>query len=79
MEMVSSNCTRLRPSPSEVTDTSAPFETTKRFSSISTVTEKTAFMSGSSKQGKARRASVDSKCVVAIHWSTPSGSVKRLR
>ena len=43
------------------------------------VTEKTAFMSGSSKQGKARLASVDSKCVVASQCSAPSGSVNRLR
>ena len=39
------------------------------------VTVKVAFRSGSSQHGKARRASVDSNCVVAIVRGTPASSV----
>jgi len=35
----------------------------------------TAFIAGSSKQGKARRASVASNCVVAIYLVSPEGPV----
>ena len=47
------------------------FETAKRPSATSSVISKTALRSGSSKQGKARRASVASNWVVAITCSVP--------
>ncbi len=46
-----------------------------RPSGTTNVIPKTAFRSGSSQQGKARRASADSNCVVAMVWVTPSSSV----
>ncbi len=43
---------------------------------MTSVTSKVALKAGSSKHGKARRASVDSIWVVAMTCSTPASSVK---
>ena len=77
--MVSAKTTRSVPSPRGVRDTSAPLETARRSSGTTSVTPNEAFMSGSSKQGKARRASVDWNCVVATVCSTPSAPTSVLR
>ena len=73
--MVSAKRTRRWPSitSSEVT---AALDTARRSSSRCRVMAKRALKSGSSQQGKARRASVASNCVVAMTWSLPSSSVK---
>ena len=54
------------PTTGELEIASAPGSTMRAIS-------KTALRSGSSKQGKQRRASTDSNCVVAIVWVSPSG------
>ena len=56
-------------------DTSGPHDTAVRPSSTSSVTPNTALRSGSSKHGKARRALVDSNCVVARVRVVPSAAV----
>src|SRR5262245_18676712 len=48
-----------------VSDTTLPFEIAMSPRSMVTVNENVALNAGSSKQGKARRASVDSNCVTA--------------
>ena len=61
MIIVSPKRTRLPPDASGSSETTDQFDQTPRPSGTSTVIENTAFRSGSSKQGKARRASVGSK------------------
>ena len=51
------------------------FEMASRSGSTISVISKTALRSGSSKQGKDRRASTDSNWVVAMVWVSPSGPV----
>ena len=51
------------------------FEMASTSGSTMRVTSKTALRSGSSKQGKQRRASTDSNWVVAMVWVSPSGPV----
>ena len=70
--IVSPNSTRTRPSPSDVRSTSGPFESATRPSATTSVIEKTALNSGSSKQGKARRACGASNWVAASMRSVPS-------
>ena len=50
-------------------------ETAANFLSILRDTLKVAFLSGSSQQGKALRASVDSNCVAARNFVSPLTSV----
>ena len=76
MGMVVANRTRRLPSGSVVSSTTEPLEKAARASSTTRVTSKVAFSSGSSKQGKARRASVDSIWVVAMVCSVPDPSTK---
>ncbi len=57
-------------------DTAAALETASRSASTTRVMANTALWAGSSQQGKARRASVASNCVVAMVCSTPSVSTK---
>jgi hypothetical protein len=54
---------------------SGPLEIAWRPSAVTRVTPNTAFRSGSSQHGNARRASVDSNCVVAIVRVRPSSSL----
>ena len=77
--MVSAKTTRSVPSSSCVRETSAPLDTARRPSGTTSVTPNEAFMSGSSKHGKARRASVDWNWVVAMVRSTPSAPTSVLR
>ena len=72
--MVSANTTRSVPSPTGVRDISAPLDTASRFESTTSVTPNVALRSGSSKHGKARRASVDWNWVVAMVCSVPSST-----
>ena len=72
MGIVSANTTRTRPSSRAVRSISGPFESAVRSAATISVTPKTAFRSGSSHDGNARRASVASKWVVAmtsVPWS----------
>ena len=55
--------------------TTGEFEMASTSGSTMRVISKTALRSGSSKQGKDRRASTDSNWVVAIVWVSPSGPV----
>ena len=73
--IVSANRTRTRPSPAGSRPISGPFEIASSPSSTTSVTPNTALRSGSSQHGNARRASVDSNCVVAIVRVTPASSV----
>ncbi len=73
--IVSSNRTRTRPFPVGSRETSGPFEIARSPSCATSVTPNTALRSGSSQHGNARRASVDSNCVVAIAWLAPASSV----
>ena len=66
MIMVGANRTRRLPSASSVSLTTEELEYALESGSTTSVTSKTALRSGSSQQGKARRASVDSIWVVAI-------------
>ena len=75
MGMVSAKRTATLPSPGGSRPTSAALEMASRPSGTTSVTPKTALTSGSSQQGKARRASVASIWVVASTRSTPSSSV----
>ncbi len=78
--MVSAKRTTCLPSSRGERLTSAAFDTAvERRPATTRVMPKTALKSGSSQQGKARRASVASNWVVAMTWSTPSSSVKVLR
>ncbi len=79
MAMVSPKRTRRPPPGRATSSTSGPLEYASRPSGTSRVTEKTALRSGSSKQGKARRASVASNWVVAMTWATPASSVNSER
>ena len=76
--MVGAKRTRRRV-PSGVSATTGEFEKAARPSSTTRVTSKTAFRSGSSQQGNARRASVASIWVVAMVRVAPDSSVKVLR
>ncbi len=73
MDIVSANTSRTRPSSSVVRSISGPFESAVRSGATISVTPNTAFRSGSSHDGNARRASVASKCVVAMTSVPPSG------
>ena len=73
--MVSAKRTRRAPSGNGDCDSSGALETASRPEGTSRVTLKTALRSGSSKHGKARRASVASNWVVARVWSRPVSSV----
>ena len=55
------------------------FDTAVRPGSMTRVVANTALKSGSSQQGKARRASVASNCVAAIVCVTPAVSLYVLR
>ena len=55
--------------------TTGEFEMASTSGSTISATSKTALRSGSSKQGKQRRASTDSNCVVAMVWTSPSSPV----
>ena len=72
--MVSSKDTSRQPLPAGVSEMMGALETAYRSSGTMRVTPKTALKSGSSKHGKARRASVLSNCVVAMTCSLPSSS-----
>ena len=72
--MVGENRTR-RFSPTGSSPTMGELEMASTSGSTMRVTSKTALRSGSSKQGKQRRASTDSNCVVAMVWVSPSGPV----
>src|SRR5918995_387759 len=63
------------PPATGVRSSSAALEITSRSPGTTRVIPKTALASGSSQQGKARRASVASICVVASTRSTPASSV----
>ena len=73
--MVVAKLTRTLPSSSVSRPVSAVLDTASRPSSTISVVAKVALSAGSSKQGKARRASVDSNWVVAMVWDAPSSSV----
>ncbi len=77
--MVSAKRTTCLPSSRGERLTSAALDTAVSSAGTTSVMPNTALKSGSSQQGKARRASVASNCVVAITWSTPASSVKVLR
>ena len=72
--MVGEKRTR-RFSPMGSVATTGELEMASTSASTVRVTSKTALRSGSSKQGKARRASTDSNCVVAMVRISPSGPV----
>ena len=74
MRMVSAKRTATRPSSVGRRSTSAALARAVRPSSTTSVTPKVALQSGSSQQGKARRASVASNWVVAMVWVSPSTS-----
>ena len=74
MIIVSAKEIRTVPSPSSSRETSAAFDAANMDSGTTRVTANTAFMSGSSKHGNARRAYVDSNCVTARWRSAPSTS-----
>jgi pimeloyl-ACP methyl ester carboxylesterase len=76
MGIVSAKRTRTRPGAPGRRSISGPLEMAKSPSATSSVTLKTALKSGSSQQGKARRQSVASICVVAITCAVPSAPVK---
>ncbi len=61
--------------PTSSMPTTGEFEIASASGSTIRVISKTALRSGSSKQGKARRASTDSNWVVAMVCSSPSGPV----
>jgi hypothetical protein len=73
--IVSANRIRTLPSPVDSREISTSFEIASRSSRTTSVTPKTAFRSGSSQHGNARRASVDSNCVVAMTCGSPSSPV----
>ena len=73
--MVGANRTRTRPSPSGSRSVSAVLDTASRPSATTSVVAKVALNAGSSKQGKARRASVDSNWVAAMVRGIPESSV----
>ncbi len=75
MGMVSANRTVTFPSPAGSRPISPAFDTASWSWGTTRVTANTALASGSSQQGKARRASVASICVVANTRSTPASSV----
>ena len=79
MAMVSAKDTTTLPSSRGVRPVSAALEMAARSGSTTSVMANTALCSGSSQQGKARRASVASNWVVAMTRSEPSSSVKVLR
>ena len=62
-------------SPTWSISTTGEFEMASRSGSTIRVISKTALRSGSSKHGKARRASTDSNWVVAMVWVSPSRPV----
>ena len=66
------NVTDLIPFSIECSDCTGMFETAIKFSATSKVTSNLAFLSGSSQQGNALLASVDSNCVAARNVSSPS-------
>ena len=72
--MVGENRMR-RLSPTWSSATTGEFEMASTSGSTIRVISKTALRSGSSKQGKQRRASTDSNWVVAMVWVSPSGPV----
>ena len=74
--MVSAKVMRARPSSVVARETSGPLEMANRPSSTTSVTPNTAFISGSSQQGKARRQSVACIWLVAMTRSAPSSAVK---
>ena len=74
MTIVSANRTRARPSSVCSRSTSGPFEIASMSFGTTSVTPNTAFRSGSSQHGNARRASVDSNSVVAIDRVAPEPS-----
>src|ERR1019366_5123368 len=74
MIIVLAKRTSRRPLPIDEEATSEVFEYAARCSGMSSVTSYVALNAGSSQHGKARRASVDSNCVVAMRWVSPSGS-----
>ena len=74
--MVVAKLTLTRPSSKDVRAVSAVLETASRPSCTTSVVVNVAFSAGSSKQQKARRASVDSNWVVAMVWVSPESSVK---
>ena len=68
------------PAPTGASSTTGAFEyALQPGSSTTSVISKTALRSGSSKQGKARRASVDSIWLVAMVRLVPDASTKVLR
>ena len=77
--MVSTNATRSVPLPSGVREAWAPLDTASRSSETISDTPNVAFRSGSSKHGKARRASVDWNWVAAMVCSVPSSATRVLR
>ena len=79
MGMVSAKVTPFFPPVIDVSLLIALFEIAVRLSSTMRVTAKTAYRSGSSQHGKARRASVGSNCVVAMTCSAPPESRYVLR
>ena len=74
--MVGAKVTLTFPSPSGCRPLSDALETANMVSATSRVTEKDALNAGSSQQGKARRAWVDSNWVHARVCSAPPLSVK---
>ncbi len=77
--MVSAKVICRLPLPRSWSLVGAPLEMAVRASSTIRVTANLALKSGSSQQGKARRASVASNWVVAMVRSRPSSSLKVLR
>ncbi len=77
--MVSPKRTATFPSGRSVLSISRVLDTARRSGGTISVSPKTALKSGSSQQGKARRASVASNWVVAMSCSSPASSVKVLR
>ena len=64
-----------RLSPTWSMPTTGELEMASTSGSTMSAISKTALRSGSSKQGKQRRASTDSNWVVAMVWVSPSGPV----
>ena len=73
--MVGANVTSWRPSSSGTSRTTLQLEYAPIPAGATSLMEKVALNAGSSKQGKARLASLVSKCVVAMGCSVPSSSV----
>ena len=74
MTGVSANRTDFFPAAPTLTETGSVLEIASNSAGTMSVTSNDALTAGSSQHGNARRASVDSNCVVANHRRSPSGS-----